>query len=65
MVDMRAINLPADLCIAAEKRFAGRFGNVEELVAFLLLEVTHDKACQLDESEQRMIEKRLRDLGYM
>jgi hypothetical protein len=65
MVDMRAINLPADLCLAAEKKFAGRFGDVEELLAFLLREVTLEEAGKLDKAEQRMIEERLKDLGYI
>lgn len=65
MVEMRAIKLPADLCAAAEKRFAGRFGDVEELLVFVLREVTQDVAGKLDESEQRVIEERLRGLGYI
>ena len=65
MCALREIRLPAELCEAAETRFAGRFQNVEELLTFLLRELTHDDSARLDESERRMIEERLKDLGYL
>jgi len=63
--DLRDLRLPADLCNEAERRFAARFGNLEELLTFLLRELLRDDATQMDQAEQRMIEDRLRDLGYI
>jgi hypothetical protein len=63
--EMRDVRLPAELCNDAEKRFAGRFGSVEELLAFVLQELLQDQATQMDQAEQRVIEQRLKDLGYI
>ena len=65
MSEMRDIRLPADLCAAAEKKFAGRFGSVEELLTFVLRDISCDDTLQLDQNEQRIIEERLRELGYI
>jgi len=65
MTEMRTIQLPADLCAAAEKKFGQRFGSLEELLAFVLRDLTRDEANQLDEAEQRLVEQRLRELGYL
>jgi hypothetical protein len=61
----RDVRLPADLCAAAEQRFAHQFGNVEELIVFLLRYVTGEEAERLDRAELHMVEERLRDLGYI
>jgi hypothetical protein len=63
--DVRDVRLPAALCDEAERRFAVRFGNLEELLAFVLRELLRDEATQMDQAEQRMIEQRLKDLGYI
>jgi hypothetical protein len=63
--NLREVRLPADLCDAAERRFATRFGSIEQLLIFLLREVLRDDAAQMDEAEQRVIQDRLRDLGYI
>lgn len=65
MNQMREFSLPADLCVAAEKKFAGKFGSLEELLTFILRDVLRDDALQLDHAEQRIIEERLRELGYI
>jgi hypothetical protein len=65
MAEFREIRLPADLCASAEKTFAGKFGNIEELVTYLLREITSDAAVRIDEAEQKMIEERLKALGYI
>jgi hypothetical protein len=65
MNQMRELSLPADLCVAAEKKFAGKFGSLEELLTFILRDVLRDDALQLDHAEQRIIEERLRELGYI
>jgi Arc/MetJ-type ribon-helix-helix transcriptional regulator len=65
MNGIRNVRLPEDLCAKAEEKFAGKFTNVEELLQFLLRELLDDQAEALDEAEQLVIEKRLRDLGYI
>jgi hypothetical protein len=62
---MRDLQLPEDLCKAAELKFSGRFETLQELLTFLLREVLSDPASQLDEAEERIVEERLRELGYI
>jgi hypothetical protein len=62
----RELRLPAQLCEATEKLIAGtRFSSLEEFVAFLLQELTANKSAQMDARERKVIEDRLRDLGYL
>jgi hypothetical protein len=61
----RQVSLPEDLCSAAEELYRKRFPSLEELIVFLLEEVTRQDAVRLDQEEQRIIEKRLKDLGYI
>jgi len=63
--DVREVRLSGDLCRAAEQRFGSRFGDVGELLEFMLRELLRDDAAQMDRDEQRMIEQRLKDLGYV
>jgi hypothetical protein len=63
--EMRAVRLPADLCAAAEKRFGQTFSNLEELLTFILRDLSRDDVSTLDQSEQRLVEQRLRELGYL
>jgi hypothetical protein len=65
MTDTREVRLPAELCAAAEKKFGQKFGTLEEFLTFLLREVLRDGALKADEAEQRMIDERLRELGYL
>ena len=65
LTETRTVNLPAELCTRAEKMFGERFGGLEQLLEFVLRDLTRDHATQADEGEQRMIEQRLRDLGYL
>ena len=65
MSEWREIRLPADLCAAAEQKFGGSFPSVEELVKFLLEELTSNDTIELDRADQAVVEERLRDLGYM
>jgi hypothetical protein len=57
--------LPESLCAEAERQFGGRFQNVEELLTFVLRELTQNDADRLDESEEKMLEHRLKELGYL
>ena len=65
MTEMRDVRLPADLCAAAEKKFAHKFSTLEELLGFLLRDLLRDDAVRADKAEQRLVEERLRDLGYL
>ena len=62
---MRQISLPSELCQAAEQRFGARFGGLEQFLTFVLQELLRDDAAKMDRAEQRIIEERLRDLGYI
>jgi len=65
MTQYRTVNLPEDLCTAAEKSLTGRFDSLEALLSFLLQEITKDDASEFDQAEEQIIEERLRDLGYI
>jgi hypothetical protein len=65
MTEMREVRLPADLCAAAEKKFGHRFARLEELLVFILSDLSRDDASQFDQAEQKLVEERLRELGYI
>ena len=72
MTEMRQVRLPEELCAAVEAKFGNasgqksgnKFGNVEELLVFVLQDLLRDDAAQ-SEAEQRLVEERLRELGYL
>jgi hypothetical protein len=62
----RDLRLPASLCEAVERLIRGtRFKTVEEFLSFVLQELTSRDSTPLDEQERKVIEERLRDLGYL
>ncbi len=61
----RQISLPEELCASAERQFAARFEGIEAFLEFVLQELVRRDAWALDEAEQKVLEKRLRDLGYL
>jgi hypothetical protein len=65
MSQFRTVNLPEDVCAAAEKSLTGRFDSLEALLSFLLQEMAKDDARKFDQAEEQIIEQRLRDLGYI
>ena len=65
MTGERDVRLPADLCAAAEQKFGQQFGSIEELLAFVLRELLRDETAKFDQQEQRLVEERLRELGYL
>ena len=65
MKNIREVCLPEELCHAAEVKFSQRFGNIEELLGTVLKELLREDALVMDESEQQIIEDRLRGLGYI
>jgi hypothetical protein len=65
MIAARTVQVPEDLCAAAEKKFGTTFANVEELLVFVLRDLLRDEGAKCDEAEQRFVEGRLRELGYL
>jgi hypothetical protein len=65
MTAKRNISLPEDLCASAEQKFGAQFPNLESLLEFVLQELLRDDAEKLDQKEKEILEKRLRDLGYI
>jgi hypothetical protein len=63
--ETRTVQLPADLCATAEKKFADAFGSLEDLLTFVLQDLSQDEALAADQAEQRLVEERLRELGYL
>jgi hypothetical protein len=63
--DFRHVALPAELCDEAERRFSARFGTLEQFLAFVMRELLHDEAAKMDQAEQGVLERRLKDLGYI
>jgi hypothetical protein len=65
MSAFRQLQLPEDLCAAAEKKFGSRFHSAEELLEFVLRDLVQESATAADATEQRIVEERLRELGYI
>jgi hypothetical protein len=65
MTARRQFSLPEELCASAEKKFGARFGSLESFLEFVLRELVCTDAEALDKTEQAILEKRLRDLGYL
>jgi len=63
--EIRNVSLSAELCSAAENKFRGRFANIEKLLEAVLRELVRDDAAEMDDADRRMVEERLRDLGYL
>ncbi|HZQ08226.1 MAG TPA: hypothetical protein VFD70_16700 [Anaerolineae bacterium] len=60
------VRLPAELCERVQKKFAGiGFESLDALLEFVLRELAQDDAMQMDRDEERIIEERLKDLGYV
>ena len=61
----RTIQLPEELCARAEQKSAPAFGGLEPLLTLVLTELLRDDVEKLDQAEEKMIQARLRDLGYI
>jgi hypothetical protein len=59
------VRLPADLCRAAEKEFGEHFATLEDLLSFILRTLLNEEAAEMDQAEVRILEERLRNLGYL
>lgn len=62
---IREVRLPSELCRVAEQRYGAQFGSLEQFLEFVLQKLVRDDAAQMDQSEQQVIEQRLKDLGYI
>lgn len=65
MAEMRDVQLPADLCAGVEKKFGHVFNNLEELLVFVLRDLSREEGSSADHAEERLVEQRLRELGYL
>jgi hypothetical protein len=65
MNETKSVALPAELCARAEKMFGQQFHSLEELLEFVLRDLTQDEAAHADQTEERLVEERLRELGYL
>lgn len=66
MNSWRELRLPSELCEKVEEQIRGsEFASLEEFLIFVLRELTSRNSSRLEEQERRVIEQRLRDLGYM
>ena len=65
MTARRQISLPEELCASAEQQFGARFGGLQSFLEFVLRELVRSDAEVLDKAERAVLEKRLRDLGYL
>jgi hypothetical protein len=65
MTARRQITLPEELCVSAEQQFGDRFGGLELFLEFVLRELVRNDAEVLDKADKAVLEKRLRDLGYL
>lgn len=63
--ERREILLSAGLCRAAELKYGARYGSLEEFLTYVLEQFVRDDAVKMDQDEQRIIEERLKDLGYI
>lgn len=61
----RQVPLPEELCAVAEAKFGQQFHSLEELLRFLLHELVNSDAAAYDEAEEKLVEERLRELGYI
>lgn len=62
----RELRLPAELCAALEKRIQGtKFRSLEDFLTYVLRELTSSGSEQAEEQERKVIEQRLRELGYL
>jgi len=62
---MREVKISSALCEVVEQKFAARFGGLEQFLSFVLQALVREDAAQMDQDEQHIIEKRLKDLGYV
>jgi hypothetical protein len=65
MSTMRTISLPEDLCLKAEHKFRHRYVDLSEFLIAVMTELLCEDATTMDINEQKIIEERLKGLGYI
>jgi len=60
-VPQRQVSLPEELCAQTEKKF----GHLEDVLVRAMQELLRDDGAALDRNEQRLVDERLRELGYL
>jgi hypothetical protein len=63
--EKRQVQLSAELCTAAEERYRSIFSSLDQLLEAVLHELVRDEAARLDEAEENLVQRRLRELGYL
>jgi len=61
----RDVKLPADLCAAIEREWGATFATLEDFLVFVMKELGAVESAGMDEAEERLVEERLRALGYV
>ena len=61
----RTVSLPEELCARAEEKFRPRFAGLEQFLSAVMTELLRDQAILMDEREEKIIEERLKGLGYI
>lgn len=61
----RTVELPDEVCARLEESFGKPFATFEELLVYVMQELTRAQAAKMDEAEKKILEQRLRDLGYL
>ena len=65
MSSTRTITVSSELCRLAKEKFRTQFSSVDELVTAVLNQLLLDDGLRMDEGEQRLLEERLKGLGYL
>jgi hypothetical protein len=62
----RDLRLPSELCRAAEELIKDTsFRTLEDFLTFVLRDLTSRRGARAEERERKLVEERLRDLGYL
>ena len=62
----RSVDLPEELCKALESEFIStELPTLRDIVLYVLDRVAARDVAALDVEEERLVEQRLRDLGYL
>ena len=65
MTEFCNVRVTAELCAKAEQRFGMHFDSISDLLTCLLEELLRDDIGHFQQAEQKIVEERLRDLGYI
>lgn len=63
--EIRIVKLPEGLCARLQEEFGASFASLEDILVFVMHQLTLPQAVNKDKNEQEILEQRLRDLGYL